>query len=240
YNPESHDYYESRNGSLFKGSASIGLHGWMETNRAKKYNGNAYYWIGIDKLLKGRRYEFGLAHQYRFNDKFSLSQGINYYPSVNEAGFYSNFVDPGSRAMPVLLFSKRNRNTVEQTVQAKYNFNKRSGLSLRLRHYWSEVEHKALYDLKEDGRLIQTSLQNIEVENKSQNFFNIDMGYSLQFAPGSFINIVWKEESSVYDNATSESYLFNLQKTVAVPQNNNLSVKVIYFLDYIDLKKAER
>jgi hypothetical protein len=238
YNAEGHDYYESRNGSLFKSSPSIRLHGWVETNRAKKYNGNAYYWLFFDKLFHARRYEFGVAHQYRFSDKFSLSQGINYYPTINEAGYYSNYIDPGaSRSMPVLLFSKRNRTTVENTVQAKYSFNKRSGLNLQLRHYWSAVEHIALYDLKESGKLEPTSIENVAIQNQNQNYFNIDMVYSLQFAPGSFINIVWKEESTDHNDHTSGSYLYNFKRTLSSPQHNNLSVKILYYLDYLSLKK---
>ncbi|WP_226999100.1 DUF5916 domain-containing protein [Flavisolibacter tropicus] len=241
YNPEGHDYYESRNGSLFINTASVGLHGWVETNRAKKYNGNAYYWVYIDKLFKARRYEFGLAHQYRFSDKFSLSQGINYYPYFNEAGYYSNYSNPGSwRTMPVLLFSKRDRNTVENTFQAKYNFNKRSGISLRVRHYWSQVEHKAFFDLKENGLLEPTVVQDVEVRNQNQNFFNIDMAYSMQFAPGSFINIVWKEASTTYNDLISSSYFSNFKSTVSVPQINNLSVKILYYLDCLALKKRRK
>lgn len=152
-------------------------------------------------MFKARRYEFGVAHHYRFSDKLSLSQSFNYYPYFNEAGFYGMEADPGSKTMPALLFSKRNRNTVENTLQSKFNFNKRCGLSLRLRHYWSEVSHKSFFDLKENGRLAPTTIQNVEVRNGNQNFFNIDMEYSLQFAPGSLINIVWKEESLTYNDS---------------------------------------
>jgi len=240
YNPESHDYYEARNGSLFKKPASLSLHGWVETNRAKKYNGNVYYWIMLDRLFKGRRYEFGLEQQYRFNDKLSISQGVHYYPYFREAGFYSNYVDPSSfRTAPVLLFSKRDRNTVESTIQVKYNFNKRSGINLRLRHYWSEVEHKTLFQLNGRGRLEPTTLENIPVNNQNQNFFNIDMTYTLQFAPGSFINIVWKEESSTHNEQITDGYLTNFKKTIGSPQNNNLSMRIVYYLDYLSLKKRK-
>jgi len=142
--------------------------------------------------------------------------------------------------MPVLLFSKRDRNTVENTFQAKYNFNKRLGISLRVRHYWSQVEHKAFFDLKENGRLEPTVVQDVEERNQNQNFFNIDMAYSMQFAPGSFINIVWKEANTTYNDLISSSYFSNFKSTVSVPQINNLSVKILYYLDYLTLKKRRK
>jgi hypothetical protein len=63
------------------------------------------------------------------------------------------------------------------------------------------------------------------------------MIYTWQFAPGSFINIVWK--NSVYDfrDFVEKNYLKNFSNTMETDQNNNLSLKVIYFLDYLNLKK---
>ena len=74
------------------------------------------------------------------------------------------------------------------------------------------------------------------MENRTINFFNIDAVYTWQFAPGSFLNIVWKDQSVVGDDRIDYSYFKNLGRTVSAPQNNNLSVKVIYFLDYLDFK----
>jgi hypothetical protein len=78
-------------------------------------------------------------------------------------------------------------------------------------------------------------------KNVNQNFnaFNIDLVYTWQFAPGSFINIVWKD--AVYDSnqEVQRSYFKNFGQTMEAPQNNNLSLKVIYFLDYLDFKKKK-
>jgi hypothetical protein len=51
------------------------------------------------------------------------------------------------------------------------------------------------------------------------------MVYTLQFAPGSFINLVWKNEIFTNNQVTDNTYLWNLDKTLASPQNNNLSLK---------------
>jgi hypothetical protein len=59
----------------------------------------------------------------------------------------------------------------------------------------------------------------------------------LQFAPGSFLNIVWKDESQTFDEDVRHQYFKNFDRTISSPQNNNLSIKLIYYLDYLDFKK---
>ena len=65
--------------------------------------------------------------------------------------------------------------------------------------------------------------------------FNVDMTYTWQFALGSFININWKNYEE-YQNMHL-GYLKNLGNTLASPQSNNVSLKIIYFLDYLNLSK---
>jgi len=65
------------------------------------------------------------------------------------------------------------------------------------------------------------------------------MVYTWQFALGSFLNIGWKNAAFTYDNDATKPYFDNLGKTLSSPQNNNFSIKVIYFLDYLSLKKKK-
>jgi hypothetical protein len=151
-------------------------------------------------------------------------------PAVNDAGFYTT---KGSE----VIFSRRNRQTVENILRAKYNFNNRSGITFRARHYWSKVQPQQLYDLKGDGTLAPTQVSNVSIQNQNINFFNIDAVYTLQFAPGSFINIVWKNSIFSPDDWAHERYFKNFARTIDAPQNNNLSFKILYYLDYLDFKK---
>jgi hypothetical protein len=61
--------------------------------------------------------------------------------------------------------------------------------------------------------------------------------YTWQFALGSFINIVWKNAIGTFDQDIKEGYFKNAGNTLNAPQLNSLSLRVIYFLDYLDLKK---
>ncbi|HWJ92506.1 MAG TPA: DUF5916 domain-containing protein, partial [Flavisolibacter sp.] len=155
-----------------------------------------------------------------------------------DAGFYKNYYE--SNVLKDILFSRRNLRTVQNVLSFKYNFNYRSGITFRARHYWSEVKVQQLYDLNNDGTLSPTKHMDVAIRHQNYNIFNIDAVYTWQFAPGSFLNIVWKDESFLGDQEVANDYFRNFNHTISSPQNNNLSIKVIYYLDYLDFKKWGR
>jgi hypothetical protein len=75
--------------------------------------------------------------------------------------------------------------------------------------------------------------------DQNVNYFNVDMVYTWQFAPGSFINVVWKNSVNHYTDVVEDSYFKNFGNTMDADQNNNISLKVIYFFDYLQLKKKK-
>jgi hypothetical protein len=121
----------------------------------------------------------------------------------------------------------------------KYNFNDKMGINARIRHYWSKVDYKEYFTLLDNGRLQKNTTFNGN-ENQNVNFFNIDMTYTWQFAPGSFLNIVWKNAVVDFRDQLERSYFKNFTNTIEADQNNNFSLKVIYFLDYLNLKKIKK
>ncbi|HUQ96414.1 MAG TPA: DUF5916 domain-containing protein, partial [Chitinophagaceae bacterium] len=160
-------------------------------------------------------------------------------PTTDDAGFYDLYYK--NDVLEDVLFSRRDRRTIENILSAKYNFNNRSGITFRARHYWSKVEPRQLFDLADDGSLTPTKHLDRVIDNQNYNAFNIDAVYTLQFAPGSFINIVWKNSVETFDQLSKQyRYFKNFNKTMEAPQNNNLSIKVLYYLDYLDLKKGRK
>ncbi|MGZ3858952.1 MAG: DUF5916 domain-containing protein [Flavisolibacter sp.] len=240
YVPYGHDFYEPHEaGWSFRSTKKMLYNLWFESNAAKKYYLNGSYYLGERKLFDSYSGELSLSQRYRFSDKFSLSHDFYYFTFKNDAGYYSKYYDAGKN-LEDILFSRRNRRTVENVVRAKFNFNYRSGITFRLRHYWSKVEQQQLYDLNTDGTLSPTRHGDVAIEHQNFNIFNIDAVYTWQFAPGSFINIVWKDESFLDDGDISHTYFKNFNNTFIAPQNNNLSIKVIYYLDYLDFKKWKK
>ena len=76
--------------------------------------------------------------------------------------------------------------------------------------------------------------------NQNVNFFNVDMTYTWEFAPGSFINIVWKNSIVDFKDQIEKNYFKNFNNTMEADQNNNISFKIIYFLDYLQLKNHKK
>ena len=231
YHVKGNDFYEPRiTGRSFASPARLQLNAWFETNSAKKYFLGTDYMISLRQLFSGRNHDVRIWHRYRFSDKFSLSQDVYWNPMTNDAGFARIHADD-------IIFSRRDRTTVENVLSAKYNFNNKSGITFRTRHYWSRVEQKELYNLLRDGGLQPRLMATEQLQHQNFNAFNIDAVYTLQFAPGSFVNVVWKNSIYSSDQDIDYTYFRNVRNTLSSPQNNSLSIRVIYFLDYLNLRK---
>ena len=50
-------------------------------------------------------------------------------------------------------------------------------------------------------------------------------------------NVVWKDAGVMSSEIANTRYFDNFQNTLQSDQNNNLSIKVNYFLDYLQLKR---
>lgn len=232
YTGNGNDFYEPRQaGRVFKTYAQYGGEVWLNSNEIKKYSAGTETSLIFLKQFSGYSLSTYVYHKYRFNNKFSISQNISYSTSANIAGYAD--MDTVTND---IIFGRRNRNTVENSLGIKYSFSKNSYINCTARHYWSQVIYKQYYTLNNDGTL---SANNTYIGNKDYNLnlFNIDMVYSLQFAPGSFINIVWKNAIAPGNLALQQGYFKNLSYTMKSAQNNTISIKILYYLDYLSLKK---
>jgi Domain of unknown function (DUF5916) len=230
FEPKYNDFYEPHaDGRIFKGWSDVFVDGWVETNNSKKYFIYAEMLYISRSLFNSKRSQLTLEQRYRFNDKLSIRYSLQLAPQKNNTGFAS--FDNND-----IIFGKRDVNTVENTLSFKYNFNKKMGIKTDIRHYWSEVRYKEFFTLLDNGELLKN---NSFAENVNQNFnaFNVDAVYTWEFAPGSFINVVWKNYNIPdEDHTTNLKYLKNLGNTLNISHDNNLSLKVIYFLDYLQFK----
>lgn len=242
YVPHGNDFYEPRTtGRSFRTPTRLQFNPWFQTNETKKYYASFNYFVGLRSLFNSPNHQINFSHRYRFSDRFSLSHDLTYNPATNDAGYYSPYDENGKRLIPddAVVFSRRDLKTIENIISVKFSFSNKAGITFRARHYWSKVEVKQIYDLKNDGTLSPTQYTFPSVNHQNFNIFNIDAVYTWQFAPGSFINIVWKDESFLSNDNVARSYFRNFNETLAEPQNNNLSVKIIYYLDYLKLRKSK-
>lgn len=173
------------------------------------------------------RWRFIIEPRYRVNNKLSFSLFSHYMHEDNDLGYSTHVA-----GLPT--FGRRDRRTVESIFSTKYTFTPKSNLTFRARHYWSRVMYKEFYSLADNGSLIHSDWTSNQ--DRNINFFNIDMVYTWQFAPGSFLNLIWKNNVSKYDQGINvmhgDHYFNNFAQTLDAPQTNNLTLKIIYFIDY--------
>ncbi len=230
YEPQFNDFNEPRMaGRFFKGWTDWFVDAWVETNRTKKYSLYLELLMIKRSLFDSKRYMLSFNQSFRFSDKFSVTHRLNAEPQRNNVGF-------AAFSGTDIIFGRRDRGTIENQLNFKYNFNSRMGVNLRVRHYWSKVEYKEFFTLLENGDMVKNTTYTTN-RNQNVNYFNVDMIYTWQFAPGSFLNVVWKDAGFTYGDVVERNYFKNLGDATEADQNNNLSLKVIYFLDYLDFKK---
>lgn len=229
------DFYEPRvPGKVFRRGANVTLGSFFNSNEAKKYSFSADVMATrFIRFYEGLGLNLTLAQNYRFSSKFSVNHRISLQPRYNNVGF-TDVINPEN-----IVFARRNRYTTENILFLKYNFTNKMGLTFRMRHYLSAVENKSFYRLQPGGGLTPHESFN-QPRDQNVNFFNIDMVYTWQFAQGSFINIVWKDAAFHYAAERERNYFKNFGNTIESDQNNNISLRVIYFLDYGDWRKSRK
>lgn len=229
YEPANNNFYEARvPGRVFKSWSDWIINAWVQTNLAKKYSVNSQLMYVPRSFFNSKRYQFYFQQNFRFSRKFSIGANTNLEPQTNNVGFAAT---NGSD----IIFGRRNISTVDNSVNIKYSFNDRMVFTARVRHYWSKVLYKQYFTLAQNGTLDKNTTF---TGNADQNYntFTVDAVYTWQFAPGSFINLVWKKNATTLDGISTYGYFKNFDNTIISPQNNNISIKVIYFLDYLTFK----
>lgn len=226
------DFYEPRReGYFFRRGASLGMGAWFESNQAKKYS--FYTEAFVRKYFNFYNLfaaDFTFNQQYRVNQKLSLSYRIGLEPRFNSVGYA--WSDQSQ-----IIFGRRRVKTIENILSSKYNFNNKMGITFRMRHYNSSVRNAEYFSLVQKSGELSPAPDFSGNADRNANFFNIDMVYTWQFAPGSFVNIVWKNAVSTFNDHVDDNYFSNFESVLEANQNNNISLKVIYFLDYLQISR---
>ena len=111
-------------------------------------------------------------------------------------------------------------------------------LSVSGRHYWNTGKYYDYFTLGEYGFLFPNTTYN-GINDFNYNAFNVDFVYSWQFAPGSFLTVVYKNAIENETQILISKFGDNLNETLNAPQANSFSVKLLYYLDYQYLKKKK-
>ncbi|MGB5008175.1 MAG: DUF5916 domain-containing protein [Ferruginibacter sp.] len=229
--PGRNDFYEPRKyGRVFRDKGRVNANIWWESNFAKKLSWGGSLYAGTGGVFNRKNVDYNLFGKIRFSSKFSVDNSIFISSSKNQAGWAGSIGD-------TIIFSRRNVNSVENVINIKYNFTNRMGLTVRARHYWSKVNPQQFYELDVNGKLQAPANPFTGNANQNYNYLSVDMVYNWQFAQGSFLSIVWKDIGESFNRQFEKNYVKNLGNTISGDQFNSLSLRVIYFLDYLTVRK---
>lgn len=161
----------------------------------------------------------------RVNDKLTLTPSANYSIFLDGAGFAGYF-----DGQP--MYGVRDVRTLVNILQGKYLFKNNLSLTLRVRHYWSYGLYDYYGDLDPEGYIIRDDSFS---GNADFNFnaFNTDLIFAWQFAPGSFLNFVYKNDLQRDERDIELSYFNNVRSVLEEGQRNTITMKVVYFFDTV-------
>ena len=243
---ETYDFFEARvEGRYYTWSPSVNVGGFYSSDYRKKVALDVN--LGMRDFQRGDRFfhEIEVSPRFRVNDRLMIIPRINRTVQMADEG-----VALGNNGPTILgdtvIFAIRDQVTWTSVIQTSYIFTNQMGLTFRLRHYWSSLDYQSFHVLSEDGYLDDLGDHNMDDNfnrdeyNRNFNAFNIDMVYSWVFAPGSNLSVVWKSSLLTSENQLEPAYFDNLKNTLQSPQLNSFSIKILYYLDYQYLRRAQR
>lgn len=164
----------------------------------------------------------------RVNDHLMLTYKATFQGRNKDRGFA--LLDSLNRS----IFGRRQIRGIENALNALYVFRNNLSVNLWMRHYWYKGKYNQYYVLAGDGYLKEVSGDYHSDFNF--NSFNLDLTLTWEFAPGSNLSLVWKNALLTENQDVEAGFYSNLKETFKQPQLNNVSLKVLYYLDYQDVR----
>ena len=235
---EQKDYFESRDGRPFIYENAVSTGGWISSNYNRKFALD--FSVNADALFENGRdlfsYDINVEPRVRLNDKLLLIYQL-YYDFTNGGRGYATEVDDQA------VFGERNRQVVTNSLSANYAFNPYNSIALSFRHYWDTVNYdNNLFTLLDSGRLTTDSGYTTETieDDPDINFstWNIDLSYSWQFAPGSFLTALYRNQLFNLNEMAENNYSQSLDNLFDQPSQHTFSVRVQYFIDFNGIKSV--
>jgi hypothetical protein len=237
---EKDDYYEARTNDLInpvKRSKSINTGGYMSSDYRNKFALDFGTGVILKPLYTGHEFRWRISPRYRFNDKISVVYVLSVKNRYNDIGYIDDFVDNENISKPIL--SLRNTNMITNVFKGNYIVNNKIDLSLKLRYHIDQVQNLKFQTLNNNGYLKPTSIENTQESEYDINYttWTSDIALNWRFAPGSQLSLVWKNAIDNEDNILINHWSNNVEETFNLAQQNSVSLKVIYYLDYLYLRK---
>ena len=228
-NSKNQDYFEPRvPGRFVTYNPNVGTRGFVSSDYRKKfaYDIETVYIDYVNSNLD--LFSLKIAPRYRFSNKLFMIFSSEYQKIKNDYGFIG-------KTDKNIFFGQRNITEVENSLTASYNFDSFKAIDLRFRNNWSTADYSynIFSTLNLDGSLTNVDYD-ISQNNPNRNFniWNLDLSFRWRFAPGSTATLLYRNQIFKQDNQATLSYGNSLQNLFGEPQQNTVSLRITYFIDY--------
>jgi Domain of unknown function (DUF5916)/Carbohydrate family 9 binding domain-like len=231
------DYFEPRTKGRFAIFENfINARTFISSDFNKKYAVSAN--LGVGTLFEKERdlfnYNFGLSPRIKFNENFIMNYSFSFSDNKGGRGYVTKINDD-------IIFGQRDQITIVNSLSASYNFNSYNGLTLTVRNFWTTVTYEDnLFLLEENGRYNPNAgynLGNIGFDpNINFNTWNLDFKYVWEFAPGSLITALYRNQIFNRNSNSTDSYSESLKTLFNQPIEHVFSLRFVYYIDYNNVK----
>ncbi len=239
---ETYDYFEPRTEDFSRFLAyprNFIISPFISSNWAKPFAIDVNTELRLFDQTNRRSMSLSIEPRLRLGDRLQMFLNFSYSVDNSDIGYISK--GPASRAgmdfqADDILFGIRDRKQVVNTINSIISFNEVMSLSFRVRHYWDRVEYLSFGTLDDNGYLNELNFNgldedNVPLYNQDYDLFNIDMFFTWRFAPGSDIIFTWKNNGLNTQPVVTKNYLNALGRVYEDFNRNEVSLKVLYFLD---------
>ncbi|WP_156152314.1 DUF5916 domain-containing protein [Flammeovirga sp. OC4] len=239
----SYDYFGPRvDGYRFKQYPSNWGGLTINTDGRQKYSVSlrTSYWQRQEFNQFDTYYRYGQT--FRASDKWDINHSISWNNKQNEKGYATTVRDENDDVENV-IYGDRNVTTLENNFWTQYTFSPKMFVKFRLRHYWRQVAYSEFFNLTQDGDLSESDYSDINEDGEKEhdanyNTFNMELSYSWEFLPGSFFTALWRNQLGSSSHNSHYGFNENINEMWKEAQVNTVSVRVMYFLDYQQVKKG--
>ena len=225
-----YDFYEPRSeGRYLKEPLNMESGTWFSTDFRKKLALEVFVGYKYVTDWNKNRYLINFSPRYRVNDKLVVNLGVKKLIAINDVGWVDNV---GGE----IIMGIRDVNNLTSSLSSSFTFNNKMSMSLSFRHYWADIEYVDYKKLVIDGSLEDVTYT--EDHDITFNSWNLDLSYSWWFAPGSELSILYRNSLLSSFSGSGLGYFDNIQNMFENPQQNMLSVKLSYYIDYNSIKRV--
>ncbi|MEM6684753.1 MAG: DUF5916 domain-containing protein [Bacteroidota bacterium] len=237
------DYFEPRdfdNRRFFTIENQFNARGFISTDYNKTFalDLNANFSTFFEENQGFTRYRINFEPRVRVNENCI----IVYRSSLNVENNRRGYANDSNDLENEIVFGQRDQIEFVNSLSANYSFNAFNTLNLIFRNYWTTVDYDdSPYFLQENGRLIRSpgTFESLGLGNSNVNFstWNIDLSYTWQFGPGNFLTALYRNQIFNQTTASDAGYFDSLNSLFNAPIDHTLSVRLVYFIDYNNVKK---